>query len=345
MKSDQEIMQSIRAAIDDCTKGVDNAPSLQYQIARKAKGEEPVVKKISTSVVLVVALIVITTVALATGVIYNQEWYWNHRNSYEKANRPEVYEAIMANMVENPEQIQCEDDDVQIVIQDASWAPEANIMTISFRATPKKPDLDELHSMWALDTDGSYIGEGGSLTVTDDSEDRAVHWLWRSDIEMEDASRGYGNIPGYGPVADMMDDSQKHLLLIEYTGTHVSIDLPDNTVGELPMPGSMDMFRSANGDVYFVGEFDLSSLQEDLSSLLDDYEQKMRDLEKEIPDMKDHYEANALAAREDSNLIGENGITCYLTYRIVEYREGMDDSDLYTSGDGRSVQFIIRPVR
>ena len=49
----------------------------------------------------------------------------------------------------------------------------------------------------------------------------------------------------------------------------------------------------------------LSSLQEDLSSLLDDYEQKMRDLAKEIPDMKDHYEANALAAREESNLIGE----------------------------------------
>ena len=48
MKSDQEIMQSVRVAIDDCTKGIDDAPSLQYQIARKAKGEEPVVKKIST---------------------------------------------------------------------------------------------------------------------------------------------------------------------------------------------------------------------------------------------------------------------------------------------------------
>ena len=45
MKSDQEIMNSIRAAIDDCTRGIDNAPSPQYQIARKAKGEEPVVKK------------------------------------------------------------------------------------------------------------------------------------------------------------------------------------------------------------------------------------------------------------------------------------------------------------
>ena len=345
MKSDQEITNHIRAAIDDCTRGIEEAPSLQYQIVRKAKGEEPVVKKISTSAVLVVALIVIATVALATGIIYNQEWYWNHRNSYEKANRPEVYEAIIANMVENPEQVQCEDDEVQIVIQDVSWAPEANIMTISFKATPKSPDVDELHSMWSLDTDGSYIGEGGSMTVTNDSEDRGMHWLWRSDIEMEDASGGYGNIPGYGPVVDMMDDSQKHLLLIDYTGTHVSIDLPDNTSGELQIPGSMDMFRSTNGDVYCVAEFDLNSLQEDLNSLLDDYEQKMRDLAKEIPDMKDHYEANALVAREESNLIGENEITCYLTYRIVEYKEGMDDSDFYTSGGGRSVQFIIRPVR
>ncbi len=69
MKSDQEIMQSIRAAIDDCTKGIDNAPSLQYQIARKAKGEEPVVKKISASAILVIALIVVSmTAALAAGL-------------------------------------------------------------------------------------------------------------------------------------------------------------------------------------------------------------------------------------------------------------------------------------
>ena len=67
MKSDQEIMNSIRAAIDDCTRGIDNAPSLQYQIARKAKGEEPVVKKISTTVILVAALLAITVVALAAG--------------------------------------------------------------------------------------------------------------------------------------------------------------------------------------------------------------------------------------------------------------------------------------
>ena len=65
MKSDLEMMQAIRSAIDDCTKGIDEAPSLQYQIARKAKGEEPMAKKISMSVVLVAALMAITVVAFA----------------------------------------------------------------------------------------------------------------------------------------------------------------------------------------------------------------------------------------------------------------------------------------
>ena len=41
--------------------------------------------------------------------------------------------------------------------------------------------------------------------------------------------------------------------------------------------------------------------------------------------------------------IGKEGITCVLTYRVVEYAEGMNDMDLYTNGGGRSVQFIIRP--
>ena len=69
MNSDQEIMRSIRAAIDDCTKGIDDAPSLQYQIARKAKGEEPVVKKISASVILIIALIIVSmTAALAASL-------------------------------------------------------------------------------------------------------------------------------------------------------------------------------------------------------------------------------------------------------------------------------------
>ncbi|MBR2822808.1 MAG: hypothetical protein IKE24_03900 [Clostridia bacterium] len=236
-------------------------------------------------------------------IIYNQDWWWNNRNSMEKSDKPELYEAVMANMVEDPEQIQCEDDQVQLAIQDVSWAPEADIMTISFRATPKHSDQDELHSIWALDTDGSYIGEGGSVTITDDSEDRAMHWLWRTDIGLE-GSGGYGHIPGYGPVSDMMDDSSMHLLLLDYTGTNIIInsDEVENAVEMFPMESSIDMFRTTAGDVYFVGKFDLSWLKEE-------YDQEMQKRAAETPDMKDYYDQRISIAQAARERIGKEGIT------------------------------------
>ena len=85
MKSDEEIKQSIRAAIDNCTKGIDDAPSLQYQIARKAKGEEAVVKKISVSAILVIALFAVTiTVALAAGWVSNIGQVYNLNDESER---------------------------------------------------------------------------------------------------------------------------------------------------------------------------------------------------------------------------------------------------------------------
>ena len=66
MKNDREIMNSVRAAIDDCTRGIEEAPSLQYRIARKAKGEEPMAKKISGALALAVVMIVmLASVAFA----------------------------------------------------------------------------------------------------------------------------------------------------------------------------------------------------------------------------------------------------------------------------------------
>ena len=66
MKSDQEIMNLVRTAIDDCTRGIVESPSLQVRIARKVKGEEPVKKKLSLTAILVIALLCVTiTGALA----------------------------------------------------------------------------------------------------------------------------------------------------------------------------------------------------------------------------------------------------------------------------------------
>ena len=223
-----EEQEKVQKAINHSLAHVQEDPWLAQRVLANAKGEEPVVKKISTSMILVIVLLCLAITAIAAGIIYNQDWWWNNRNSMEKSDKPDLYEAVMANMVENPEQIQCEDDQVQLTIQDVSWAPEADIMTISFKATPKHPNQDELHSMWALDTDGSYIGEGGSVTVTDDSEDRAMHWLWRTDIGLE-GSGGYGHIPGYGPVSDMMDDRKPayHLICNSYNNLLLRI-IPDH---------------------------------------------------------------------------------------------------------------------
>ena len=69
----------------------------------------------------------------------------------------------------------------------------------------------------------------------------------------------------------------------------------------------------------------------------------MRQRAEETPDMKDYYEQKIATAQAARERMGKEGITCVLTYRVVKYTEGMDDRDLYTSGGGRSVQFIIRP--
>ena len=124
MKSDQEIMQSIRAAIDDCTKGVDHAPSLQYQIARKAKGEEPVVKKISASAFLAIALIIVSmTAALAAGLGLFGELSQSQIADERLAQLNEVSEPVSVSLVT--------DDGVIIEIGQAYY--EGNRVFISYR--------------------------------------------------------------------------------------------------------------------------------------------------------------------------------------------------------------------
>ena len=69
MKNDQEIMNDIRAAIDDCTRGIDEAPTLQFRVAQKARGEKPMKRKLSLRIICVIAALMIGSMAaLAAGV-------------------------------------------------------------------------------------------------------------------------------------------------------------------------------------------------------------------------------------------------------------------------------------
>ena len=147
MKSDQEIMDSIRAAIDDCTRGIEEAPSLQYQIARKAKGEEPVVKKISVTAILVIALIVVSmTAALAAAL--NSWGIINFAGDHANAYVPPKYEESITkeNEIIETDSIRCTLQesyfDGKILRLTAQIVPKVNTLLIGPGSSPEDPISD-----------------------------------------------------------------------------------------------------------------------------------------------------------------------------------------------------------
>lgn len=76
MKNDREIMQQVRSAIDDCTRGIHEAPSLRYQILKQAKGEPPVKKKISAALALAMVMILLVSGAFAATLFNSDVLSW-----------------------------------------------------------------------------------------------------------------------------------------------------------------------------------------------------------------------------------------------------------------------------
>lgn len=69
MNEDLKMTESIRDAVNACTKRADYAPSLSCRVLQKLKGEEPMKKKITVSMILVTALIILSiATALAAGL-------------------------------------------------------------------------------------------------------------------------------------------------------------------------------------------------------------------------------------------------------------------------------------
>lgn len=69
MKNDRQLQEQVRSAIDACTRGLDNTPSLRHQVLAKAKGAPPVKKKFSAALALAFALILLTSSALAATLL------------------------------------------------------------------------------------------------------------------------------------------------------------------------------------------------------------------------------------------------------------------------------------
>ncbi|MBQ4639704.1 MAG: hypothetical protein IJB69_04205 [Clostridia bacterium] len=65
---DEQIMEKVRASVNQCTKALDASPSLRSRILEQAKGAPPVKKKFSAALALALALMLLSTSALAAAI-------------------------------------------------------------------------------------------------------------------------------------------------------------------------------------------------------------------------------------------------------------------------------------
>ena len=312
--------QELRSRLESLT-GEIPAETHRAFLSAASPGKEAKVmkKKISAGLVFALVLALLAVAAIAAGIGYNLEWWYTERNGEVD---PAVMQEMLDHRVEDPEQQQAADGLVNVSIREISMMPEDGSLVVYMQASVKDPEHFELHSAYALDVDGSYIGEGGDPDPGEDGEDRAVHWMWRSDPTGEEETRR-------GPVLQMMDDSSKRLLLIECTG----VTSPEGA-HVLGYP-SLDEFRTPDGEVVYVLEYRPEWLSEE-------YDRQQEAFGNEYPNMKEYTDGKIAEAQAARETLQGSGVPCVLQYRVVEYTEGMDDMELYTGGTAGQVEFAVR---
>lgn len=282
--------------------------------------EEEKVKRIAFRTVMVFALITVLLCTTACALVsQGLDWYYNNRFTNLQKYEPEKYNAIMNNLQTEVPQTPAEDPEINISVNETSWAPEQNVLVVSVLATAANPEAFELHPMWNLDADGSYVGKENLelyANADEDGEDRAEHWLWTK--------------KGFGPVAEMVAPG-KQLLLLE--AEHLYL-------GDIPVTGdrsSMDAYVTEDGAVHVVLDIDLQCY---FDPTYPDYVQEMI---KKSPDMADYWN-NRLAEIERTRKIiseDEDGvITLTLPYTVTTYTD--DDQQLYTGGRNGEIHFDLK---
>ena len=199
--------------------------------------EEKHVKKLTVRTILIAAAITLAVGSIAYAVItLGQEWYYNTRFTAYQQHEPDKHQAIMENMqTDIPQESNGTAANlVDVKVQDASWAGEKQVFTLSLTASAKDTGKYELHSLSEMDGDGLYAAN----IDAGDPDSRNVHWL--------------GTSKGFGLPKDVMTDSGKQLLLIDLE--------KDLYIGETQsvLPGYMtDVFTTEEGPVMAVHEYDL----------------------------------------------------------------------------------------
>ena len=146
MNEDLKMTADIRDAVNACTRGVDEAPSLRYRVLQQARGEEePMKKKITASMILVIALIILSvTAALAAGLGLFGRLAGNEHADERLATLQETAETV--------EQTVTTESGVTITIDQAAY--EGNHIYISYRTEGP----GSLH-------DGLYLEDGTCLDI------------------------------------------------------------------------------------------------------------------------------------------------------------------------------------
>ena len=293
--------QELRARLNLMTGEIPAETHQAYLSAvLRGKDEVRVKRKIPAGLAFAIVLVLLAAAAVAAGVVYDIRWWFGGQNNgNDAAWQQEI-----------------------VTVQDVSWAPEAGKLIITFRAAPKDPQHYELHSKWALDTDGSYMGKDYEPPedADEDAEERNYHMLWRDNRETDEVT--------HGPVAEMMDDNSKTLLLIDAEG----VSLKDGT--SLEGSASLDELRTPDGDVVYMMYYHPDWLNAS-------YDEEMRKFVEEYPNMKDYAEQQIITAQAGRETLGSEGMNCVLRYRVAEYTEDMDDIDMYTRGTVGEVEFAL----
>ena len=233
--------EDVRRAIDSRLSFLTPDPFLAQKVMREAKGETPKMKrKMSLGLVIALALALLTlSVAVAEIIRYNQTWYFENRGAgYANEVYPDKVQAILDNLTENIEQQQTNNSYLDVIAQDASYVADRDLLTFTVRVAAREPEKYELHDLRVLDTDGSYVGEGGEENPAEDGVDRANHWLWVTSADMKGPSR-------FGPPEQVMNSPSKTLLLF---------DSGPVTMDGLTFDAAYDTFRVDDGAVILYCE-------------------------------------------------------------------------------------------
>ncbi len=278
--------------------------------------EEPPMKRTALKTVLVFSLITIllcsTAFALLSGGL---EWYYNTRFTAYQTYEPEKYAAILQNLQTDIPQTASAQQQIRIGVQDAAWVEEQNFLAVSFAAAPLSPDTTELHPMWNLDADGSYVGPEGDPSPESDGEDRAIHWLWVNGA--------------FGPVEEMIAPG-KQLLLLELDQLYLNGDQLSD------LATSMDAFRDEAGNVYTV-------LEAQLDFMRADYEEEMRQRMETHPEWKADYQAQlekGLRLRSIIENAPDGMVNVTAVYTLTPY--SADDALLYQGGQTGEISFQLQ---